>query len=67
MHVLSKTPHVVPPVILNALKVVAYGLASPFLLLAVLATQPWVLLDFAWFRAHAMLRGNPQPKGLWEF
>ena len=34
---------------------------------AVLAALPCVLIDFAWFRAHEVLVGNPLPKRLWEF
>jgi hypothetical protein len=67
MHVLSNTQHLIPPVIFDTLKLLAYGFASPFVLVAVLATLPWVLLDFAWFRTHEMLHGSPAPKGLWEF
>jgi hypothetical protein len=67
MHVLSGPTHLFPQFIFTTLKVFAYGLAAPFLLVAVLAALTCVLLDFTWFRTHEMLLGNPQPKGLWEF
>ena len=49
------------------LKIFAYALAAPFLLIAFLAAFVCVLLDFAWFRTHDLFLGHPQPKGLWEF
>jgi hypothetical protein len=67
MHILSGPSPLIPQVIFNTLKIFVYGLAAPFLLIAVLAAFTCVLLDFAWFRTHEMLRGNPQPKALWEF
>jgi hypothetical protein len=53
--------------IFTALKMFAYTLVAPFLLVAVLASLLCVVLDFAWFRTHEMFLGNPEPKGLWEF
>ncbi len=67
MHVLNDPPPLTLQVIFKSLKIFAYALAAPFLLVAVLAALPCVLLDFAWFRTHEMFLGNPQPKGLWEF
>jgi hypothetical protein len=67
MQVLTGPPHLIPQFLVTAFKSVAYGLATPFLLVAVLAALPCVLIDFAWFRAHEVLVGNPLPKRLWEF
>ena len=67
MHAFSGTPHLIPQFIFTTLKAFAYGLAAPFFLVAVLAALPCVVLDFAWFRTHQMLLGNPQPKAHWEF
>jgi hypothetical protein len=67
MHSLSATQDLVSQPIFSALKMFAYALAAPFLLVAVLAAFTCVLLDFAWFRSHVLFLGNPQPKGLWEF
>jgi hypothetical protein len=67
MHVLSGPLHLFQKFASTALKLLAYGLATPILLVAVLVTLPYVLLDFTWFRTREMLLGNPQPKRLWEF
>jgi len=67
MRTLSPTPDFTFRPTSSALKLFAYALAAPFLLVAVLAALLCVVLDFAWFRTHDMLLGNPQPKGLWEF
>ncbi len=67
MHVLSSTPHPFPQVLVTALKIFVYTLAAPFFLVAVLSAFACAVLDFAWFRAHHLLLGNPQPKRLWEF
>jgi hypothetical protein len=66
MHILIGPPHLLPQFIFTTLEVFAYGLAAPFFLVAVLSALLFVLLDFAWFRTHQMLLGNPQSKGLWE-
>ena len=67
MHVLSSSPHPFLQVLVTALKIFAYTLAAPFLLVAFLSSFACALLDFAWFRIHQMLLGHPQPKRLWEF
>ena len=67
MHTLSPPPDFTFRRISSAFKLFAYALAAPFFLVAFLAALVCVLLDFAWFRTHDMFRGNPQPKGLWEF
>jgi hypothetical protein len=66
MHVLNGPPLVLQTIV-RTLRILAYGLAAPFLLIAFLAALSCVALDFAWFRTCEMLLGNPQPKGLWEF
>ena len=67
MRTLSPTPDFTFRPTSSALKLFAYALAAPFLLVAVLAALTCVLLDFAWFRTHEMFHGAPEPKGLWEF
>lgn len=67
MRVLTGPQHFIPQFIFTALKIFAYGLAGPFVLVAFLAALSCVVLDFAWFRTHKMLLGDPQPKRLWEF
>jgi len=67
MHVLSSPLRLVPQSLVTTLKIIAYTLASPFLLVAVFSAFTCAVLDFAWFRIHHMLLGNPQPKRLWEF
>ena len=67
MHVLSSSTPPFLQVLVTALKIFAYTLAAPFLLVAVLSAFACAMLDFAWFRTRHMLLGNPQPKRLWEF
>ena len=67
MHSRGTSPDLTPQPLSAAIKMFAYFLAAPFFLVAVLAAFTCVLLDFAWFRTHALLEGHPQPKGLWEF
>ena len=56
-----------PASLLLTLKLIAYTLATPFLLIALLSSAVCVLLDFTCFRLRERLAGNPPPKRLWEF
>ena len=67
MHVLGSSPHPFLQVLVTTLKIFAYTFAAPFVVVAVLAGFTFAVLDFAWFRVHHLLLGNPQPKRLWAF
>jgi len=67
MYIPSGPLSLIPQVFFSALKGIAYTLAAPFLLIAVLAALVVVLLDFTLFRIRETLHGNPHPKALWEF
>ena len=67
MRVLTGPPHLMAQSFFTVLKIFGYILAAPFLLVAILAAFAFTLVDFAWFRTHEMLLGDPQPKRLWEF
>jgi hypothetical protein len=51
----------------GASQALAYTLVAPIAVITILGALMVVLIDFAIFRLHQIIVGQPEPKRLWEF
>ena len=67
MFLFTGHPQLYGQLLFGSLKLIAFTVVAPFLLILFLAAFVSVLIDFAWFRLTTRLAGNTRSKGVWDF